>query len=66
MGLFSRKSDNSPEAQEYRAAKQALADDPVNRGKLGTVDIDSPAGRANLAKQDRLNRAEAACKGKRR
>jgi len=66
MGLFSRKTDNTPEAIEYRAAKKALADDPVNRGLLGYVDIDSPAGQANLAKQERLARAEAAYKGKRR
>lgn len=67
MGLFRRKTtDDSPEAVEYRAAKKALAEDPVNTGELGYVDIDSPAGRRNLAAQDRLNRAEAAYKGPRR
>lgn len=66
MSLFSRKTDSSPEAVEYRAAKKALANDPVNTGRLGTVDINSPAGQRNLAAQDRLNRAEAAHKGKRR
>ncbi|MFI1966778.1 hypothetical protein ACH429_22140 [Streptomyces pathocidini] len=60
MGLFSRKSDSSSEAQEYRAAKKVLAEDPVNTGRLGYVDIDSPEGRANLAAQERLNRAERA------
>lgn len=52
--------DNSPEAVEYRAARKALAEDPVNRGDLGYVGINSPAGRANLAAQDRLTRAERA------
>ena len=60
MGLFSRKTDNSTEGQELRAARQALANDPVNRGRLGTVDINSPAGQQNLAAQDRVTRAEAA------
>ncbi|MGP3985094.1 hypothetical protein [Streptomyces sp. KR80] len=60
--MFGRKADNSPEAQEYQAAKRALDNDPVNTGRLGSVDIDSPAGRANLAKQERLNRAERAYK----
>lgn len=59
MNPFRRQRDNSPAAQEYRAAKKALADDPVNRGDLGTVDIDSPEGKANLDKQARLNKAEA-------
>jgi hypothetical protein len=62
MGLFSRSKDNSAEAQEYRAAKSALKNDPVNNGSLGTVDADSAAGRRNLAAQDRLNRAERAYK----
>ena len=66
MGLFSRKSDSSPEAVEYRAAKKALANDPVNTGRLGTVDINSPAVQQNLRAQERLTRAEAAHKGKRR
>ncbi|MGW1134877.1 hypothetical protein [Streptomyces griseoluteus] len=65
MALFNRKTDNSPEAVELRAARQALAEDPVNRGQLGTVDLDSPAGRQNMRVQDRLNRAEAAYKAKR-
>lgn len=62
--MFGRKA--TPEAIEYRAARKALAEDPVNRGDLGTVDIDSPEGQANLATQDRLARAEAAYKGRRR
>lgn len=65
MGLFSRKSDNSPEAQEYRAAKKALANDPVNRGQLGYVSQDSPAGRRNLAAQQRVADAESKLRGKR-
>lgn len=64
--MFGRKSkDTSPEAVEYRAAKAALADDPVNRGAVGYVGIDSPEGQANLAAQDRLARAEAAYKNRR-
>lgn len=58
--MFGRKQDDSPEARELRAAKKALADDPVNRGRLGYVSEDSPAGRQNLAVQDRVRRAEAA------
>ncbi|MEU2724053.1 hypothetical protein [Streptomyces smyrnaeus] len=56
--MFGRKKDDSPEEREYQAAKKALANDPVNRGDLGYVDIDSPAGERNLAAQERLNRAE--------
>lgn len=62
MGWFSSKSsssDNSAEAVEYRAAKKALAEDPVNTGQLGYVSADSPAGRRNLDAQDRLNNAES-------
>lgn len=58
-----RKRDDSPEAIEYRAAKKALDEDPVNTGALGTVDIDSPAGRRNQAAQARLRKAEKAYKG---
>ncbi|MCP3820085.1 hypothetical protein NLX86_18890 [Streptomyces sp. A3M-1-3] len=59
MGLFSRKTaDSSPEAQEYRAAKKALADDPLNSGRLGYQSADSPAGRVNAAAQQRVNDAE--------
>ncbi|MFD9072105.1 hypothetical protein [Streptomyces lasiicapitis] len=59
--MFGRKQqDNSPAAVEYRAAQKALADDPVNRGQLGYVDIDSPAGQQNMATQERLAEAEAA------
>lgn len=65
--MFGRKSnDDSPEARELRAAKKALTEDPVNRGKLGHVDQDSPAGRRNLAAQDRVSRAEKAYKRSRR
>jgi hypothetical protein len=57
-------STANPEKQaaktEMKAAKRALAADPVNTGALGTVDIDSPAGRTNLAAQDRLHTAELA------
>lgn len=62
MGLSSSKktTDTSPAAQEYRAAKEALANDPVNRGELGYVDADSEAGCTNQAVQDRLNAAEQA------
>jgi hypothetical protein len=57
MGLFNRNT--SPERAEYKAAKKALANDPVNTGAAGrSVDIDSPAGRANLAAQDRVRAAE--------
>lgn len=56
--MFGRTRDDSPEEREYQAAKKALKNDPVNRGDLGYVDIDSPAGRANLAAQERLNKAE--------
>ena len=60
--MFGRSS--SPEQQaakaELKAAKRALAADPVNTGQLGTVDIDSPAGQANLAAQDRVRAAEEA------
>jgi hypothetical protein len=66
MGLFNRKNADTPEAREYRAAKADFAADPVKRGEAGYVDIDSPAGRANLARQDRLARAEAAHKAAKR
>ncbi|MYS18074.1 hypothetical protein [Streptomyces sp. SID4982] len=65
MGLFNRNTDNSPEATEYQAAKKALADDPVNRGQLGTVDLNSPAGQQNMRVQARLNAAEANYKKRR-
>lgn len=58
----SKPLEDSPEAVEYRAAKQALDQDPVNRGDLGYVSVDSPAGQANLDAQDRLNNAERAYK----
>ena len=64
--MFGRKSSSSPQAQEYRAAKKALRNDPVNTGRLGSVDIDSPAGRANLAAQERLINAEKAVKKNKR
>lgn len=48
---------------EYKAAKAALANDPVNTGRLGTVDINSPAGQANLAAQKRLIDAEKNLRG---
>ena len=55
-------SNDSPEKAaartEYKAAKEALANDPVNTGALGTVDINSPEGQANLAAQRRLIAAE--------
>ncbi|MEU6959946.1 hypothetical protein [Streptomyces chrestomyceticus] len=60
MGWFSRTTDDSPEGQELTAARKALATDPVNRGDLGHVDIDSPEAQANLAAQDRVARAEQA------
>ncbi|WP_405944738.1 hypothetical protein [Streptomyces sp. NBC_00932] len=60
--MFGRKS--SPAAQEYRAAKKALAADPVNTGKAGrNVDPDSPAGRKNAAAQDRVRAAERKLRG---
>lgn len=65
MGLFSRKSDSSPEAREYRAAKKALDNDPVNKGRLGYVSQDSPAGRRNLAAQKRVADAEKKLRAKR-
>ncbi|GAA2629772.1 hypothetical protein [Streptomyces axinellae] len=55
--MFGRKGD-SPEEREYQAAKKALASDPVNRGELGYVDIDSPAGQQNLKAQDRVSKAK--------
>lgn len=59
--MFGRSS-SSPEhlaaKSELKAARRALASDPVNAGRLGTVDIDSAAGRANLAAQDRVHAAE--------
>ena len=64
FGRRSKTADVSPEAIEYRAAKQALDQDPVNRGDLGYVPVDSPAGQANLDAQDRLNRAERAHKAR--
>lgn len=61
--MFGRKSkDDSPEARELREAKKALANDPVNRGQLGHVSINSPAGRQNQKVQDRVRKAEAAYK----
>jgi hypothetical protein len=58
--MFGRSG--SPEKQaakaELKAAKKALATDPVNTGQLGTVDINSPAGQANLTAQDRVHAAE--------
>lgn len=65
--MFRRKQDDSPEAQELRAAKRALAADPVNTGKAGrSVPLDSPAGRQNQKVQDRVRRAEAAYKRSKR
>ncbi|MEU7149190.1 hypothetical protein AB0B15_14310 [Streptomyces sp. NPDC045456] len=60
MGWFSKNTDDTPEGRELTAARDALANDPVNTGALGLVDEDSPAGRANLAAQDRLRDAEQA------
>lgn len=61
MGLFNRSTTS--EAQELRDAKKALSEDPVNTGAAGrSVDIDSPAGRKNLAAQDRVSRAEQAAR----
>ncbi|MFK8844700.1 hypothetical protein [Streptomyces sp. Ac-502] len=60
MSLFRRTPDDSPEGRELTAAREALASDPVNTGSLGCIDIDSPAGRANLDAQDRLRDAEQA------
>lgn len=54
--------DDSPEGRELKAARHALATDPVNTGALGTVDINSQAGQRNQAVQERLNRAEDAYK----
>ncbi|MFF3270386.1 hypothetical protein ACFYWU_05540 [Streptomyces chrestomyceticus] len=65
MGWFSRTTDDSPEGQKLTAAREALANDPVNRGDLGTVDIDSPEAQANLAAQDRLRGAEQAYRNRR-
>ncbi|MDI5965752.1 hypothetical protein [Streptantibioticus silvisoli] len=58
--MFGRSSSPEQQAakQELKAAKQALAADPVNTGELGTVDINSVAGQANLAAQDRVHAAE--------
>lgn len=65
MGPFSRYT--TPEAQELRDARQALANDPVNTGAAGDdVAINSPAGRANLAAQARVSDAEAAVRKSRR
>lgn len=62
--MFGRKKidESIPEGRELAAAQKALAEDPVNRGALGTVDENSPAAQRNLAVQQRLNRAEAAYK----
>lgn len=60
MGLFRSRIDDSPEGRELKAARHALAADPVNTGALGTVDINSPAGQRNQEVQERLYRAEAA------
>jgi len=62
MGWFSKKIDDSPEGQELKAAQAALANDPVNTGALGTIDINSPAGQRNQDVQERLYAAEAAYK----
>lgn len=60
--MFGRSKDDSPEARELREAKKALANDPVNRGQLGHVDLNSPAGRQNQKVQDRVRKAEQAVK----
>ncbi|NUS89393.1 MAG: hypothetical protein HOY75_43510 [Streptomyces sp.] len=65
MGWFSKNIDDSPEGRELKAAQEALANDPVNTGQLGTVDINSPAGQQNQAVQERLYTAEAAYKASR-
>lgn len=59
MALFSKKS-STPADQEYKAAKKALNEDPLNAGKLGHQSIDSPAGQANQAAQQRVTDAKNA------
>lgn len=55
----------TPEQHELRAAKKALANDPVNTGALGDVDENSPAAHRNAAAQERVRAAETAIKNKR-
>lgn len=59
------RNDHSPEANELRAALEALANDPVNPCEDGTVDINSPAGQQNQDVQERLYAAEAAYRASR-